>query len=231
MEGRSMRMTEEMLAAKMEDCYRELGLNGRASWEEVKEAYSRSLRTWDPDGLAGPAEKERARLEQRRIRTAYEWLREFRLYGMSRLNPHDPQKQFELANDFMCGVAFPQDFPEAVNQYRKASERGHAEAQFALYEIYGDGLTSGLPEWHPPVKVPGIQRDAAEAYKWLLVAAAQGHRQATFRKEHCPLLGLSPQEAAEGKRRASEFFARNPHLCKSPAQTLLERAGAWFFGP
>ena len=55
---------------------------------------------------------------------------------------------------------------DAVKWFRKAAERGHAEAQFALGACYCDG--------------EGVEKNQTEAVKWFRKAAEQGQKEAQF---------------------------------------------------
>ncbi len=57
-----------------------------------------------------------------------------------------------------------ENYKEAVRWYRKAAERGHAQAQVNLGTFYSNGL--------------GVERDCTEAVKWYRKAAEQEHAQA-----------------------------------------------------
>jgi hypothetical protein len=59
------------------------------------------------------------------------------------------------------GEGVPQDDGQAAMWYRKAAERGHADAQFLLGALYEEGR--------------GIPRDDAQAVYWYGKAAEQGH--------------------------------------------------------
>ena len=82
------------------------------------------------------------------------------------------------------------DSVEAVRWYRKAAVQNHAKAQCNLAWCFAEGQ--------------GITKDEVEAYKWDLLAAAQGlgpAREAATRLEH----QLTRQQLAEGQKRASDF--------------------------
>ena len=72
---------------------------------------------------------------------------------------------------YELGRGVPQDDAEAVKWYRKATEQGHAEAQYILGVMYAEGRQ-------------GVPQDYAEAVKWWRKAALQGYALAQF------LLGL-----------------------------------------
>ena len=71
------------------------------------------------------------------------------------------------------------------------AERGLAPAQYNLGDHYSDGK--------------GVAKYEVEAYKWDLLAAAQGDTKAK-RNVFLLELMLSPQETAEGKRRAQDWL-------------------------
>jgi TPR repeat protein len=60
-----------------------------------------------------------------------------------------------------------QDPDEAVEWYRKAAEKGNAEAQYNLGEMYRVGRI--------------LPKDSAEAARWLKQAADQNHLEAQVR--------------------------------------------------
>ena len=74
--------------------------------------------------------------------------------------------------------------------YRKAAEQGNAKAQYNLGWMYANGL--------------GVAKDEVEAYKWWLLAGAQGNENA---KKKIPLIeqNLTPSQRAEGQKLAREF--------------------------
>jgi TPR repeat protein len=64
------------------------------------------------------------------------------------------------------GRGVPKDYAEAVKWYRKAAERGDAEAQRYLGSAYYTGS--------------GVQKDDAEAMKWWRKSAEQGMAEAQY---------------------------------------------------
>ena len=56
------------------------------------------------------------------------------------------------------------DYAEAVKWWRKAAEQGHAQGQYNLAVMYGDGK--------------GVSQDYAEAVKWYRKAAEQEYAKA-----------------------------------------------------
>lgn len=61
-------------------------------------------------------------------------------------------------------LGMPEDDGEAANWYRKAAERGLAEAQWDLSLLYRAGL--------------GVPISNTWAYAWMKLAAVQGHQSA-----------------------------------------------------
>ena len=84
-----------------------------------------------------------------------------------------------------------QDFEEAVKWFRQAAEQNLAAAQSNLGICYERG--------------DGVAKYEVEAYKWDLLAAAQG---ATKAKRNASMLELilSQEQIAEGKRRAQDWL-------------------------
>ena len=85
------------------------------------------------------------------------------------------------------------DQVEAVKWFRKAAEQNDAAAQYNLGICYYNG--------------DGVAKDPVEAYQWLLLAARQGDEDA---KKNITELDskLTPEQIAEGQRRAREFKPR-----------------------
>ena len=79
--------------------------------------------------------------------------------------------------------------------YRKAAEQGVSNAQVNLGIAYANGR--------------GVPKDEMEAYKWSLLARAQGNEDA---KQTIVILEgrLTPAQREEGQRRAREFKAGQP---------------------
>ena len=66
----------------------------------------------------------------------------------------------------------------------------------------------GSIQWHLLRRGDGVAEDWVEAYKWLLLAARQGHEAP---KEHMTLLEsklLTSEQIAQGQKRAREFKPR-----------------------
>ena len=72
-----------------------------------------------------------------------------------------------LAKLLLLGKGVMPDAEEAVVWYRKAAERGNAEAQYNLGEMYRVGRI--------------VRADVTEAVHWLKLAAEQNHLEAQVR--------------------------------------------------
>lgn len=70
--------------------------------------------------------------------------------------------QFNLAQMLFARDQTPQGMTRAVGYYEKAAKAGLADAQYAMAEIHRQGFA-------------GRSADAAEARRWLALAAAQNH--------------------------------------------------------
>ena len=102
--------------------------------------------------------------------------------------------QYNLGVCYAHGEGVVKDQVEAVKWYRKAAEQNFAEAQYNLGICYERG--------------DGVAEDWVEAYKWLLLAARQG---VEAPKEHTTVLEsklLTPEQIAQGQKRAREFKPR-----------------------
>ena len=64
----------------------------------------------------------------------------------------DPQAQYKRGTDYWYGSGVPQDYVEAANWFRKAAERGYADAQYRLAQMLAIGQ--------------GIRQDETEAANW-----------------------------------------------------------------
>ena len=71
----------------------------------------------------------------------------------------DPESQFEMGKKYSLGTGTRQNSFEAAKWFRKAAERGHADAQNNLGMSYLEGI--------------GVRRDASEALKWFKKSAEQ----------------------------------------------------------
>ncbi|HYC68206.1 hypothetical protein [Brevundimonas sp.] len=93
------------------------------------------------------------------------------------------------------GVGGPQDRAEALTWLRKAAERGLVDSQFNVAKLYESGDE-------------GIARDAAEAYKWYLIAARAGDGDAQAAVER--LRGGLPASERGSARAAADAFQVEP---------------------
>src|SRR2546423_533464 len=105
----------------------------------------------------------------------------------------DAESQVELGRRYDEGAGVAKDQVEAVKWFRKAAEQNYAKAQYNLGVCYEHG--------------EGVTKDPVEAYKWLLLAARQGDEHA---KKNMTVLEskLTPEQIAEGQKRAREFKPR-----------------------
>ena len=103
----------------------------------------------------------------------------------------DAKSQFVFGAAYSLGkFGLATNHVEAVKWYRKAAEQNHALAQCNLAWCFAEGQ--------------GVTKDQVEAYKWNLLAAAQGlgpAREAATRLER----RLTRAQLAEGQKRARDF--------------------------
>ena len=113
---------------------------------------------------------------------------------MKSLPREKEQRCQQFLGDVTAARIDAQDQVEAAKWYRKAAEQNDADAQYNLAICYERG--------------DGVAEDWVEAYKWLLLAARQGHEAP---KEHMTLLEsklLTSEQIVQGQKRAREFKPR-----------------------
>ncbi len=106
----------------------------------------------------------------------------------------DAKSQIELGRRYDKGEGVVKDHAEAAKWYRKAAEQNYVDAQFNLGMCY-EKADPGTEDW-------------AEVYKWLSLAARQGHEGA---KKFMTVLEsklMTPEQIAQGQKRAREFKPR-----------------------
>ena len=163
----------------------------------------------------------------------------------------DAAAEFQLALRLMNGSGVPQDTREAMIEFQKAAEKGNAEAQYMLGQIYEDGgmgmavpdsdgsYTNGrVVNFHP------VPNDFGLAAKWYRMAAKQGNALA---QNHLGLIYADgrgvPQDYAEAyfwlslARANGSHSSTNgvddrdlaaSHLTKTVLLQTQERARKWF---
>jgi uncharacterized protein len=104
-----------------------------------------------------------------------------------------PLAQYYVGYMYEMGQGTSQDYENAAGWYRKAAEKGVAQAQYRLGELY----TSGK----------GAPLDYEYAYAWKSAAAAQGHRQAQASLETTKDR-LSPAELEQAEELSEQFIKR-----------------------
>ena len=116
----------------------------------------------------------------------------------------DAQAQNELGEALYSGKrGVTKNAVAAVKWFRKAAEKNYGVAQLNLGVCYERG--------------EGVAKYEVEAYKWDLLAAAQGDSKAKRNASTLELL-LSPEEIAEGKRRAQDWLEqRTKSSTKTPS--------------
>ena len=104
------------------------------------------------------------------------------------------KSQVELGRRYDKGEGVMKDHAEATKWYLKAAEQNYVDAQFNLGMCY-EQADPGTEDW-------------AEVYKWLSLAARQGHEGA---KKFMTVLEsklMTPEQIAQGQKRAREFKPR-----------------------
>jgi len=142
----------------------------------------------------------------------------------------DAEAQHQLAVIYDTGVGVLKSYAESGKWYLKAANQGVAEAQFILgsrYYEYGKkskesyktafgwfykAARQGLREAQFNTGImyglgQGVPTNNVEAYKWLVLASAQGSMQAMMVREG--LAGeLTAEQMAEAERQAAAFAAK-----------------------
>ncbi|MGH8579255.1 MAG: tetratricopeptide repeat protein [Gammaproteobacteria bacterium] len=104
-----------------------------------------------------------------------------------------PIAQYYVGYMYEMGQGINQDYKNAASWYRKAAERGIAQAQYRLGELYANGK--------------GAPLDYEYAYAWKSVAASQGHKQAQASLQTTKDQ-LSPTELEQAEELSEQFTQR-----------------------
>jgi TPR repeat protein len=94
-----------------------------------------------------------------------------------------------------------QDYNEAYKWHLKVAEKGDADAQFILAQMYETGR--------------GVPKDDIEAYKWFFLSAKNGSKEAITSRNALEKR-LSAQQMDEAKQRAEAPRKTNPPKKKAP---------------
>lgn len=132
---------------------------------------------------------------------------ERRLAALVDLGEKYPKAAYDLGLRYLRGDGVDRNSHQAIQWMRKAGERGHVEAQFALGRLY----LMGFQEMGP---------DPAEAEVWLTMAAAKGHKDA--RK-------LLP-EAAAAKKDERRLYQVRQEESKSWGDWMSSTPYYWTWG-
>jgi TPR repeat protein len=149
----------------------------------------------------------------------------------------DADAQFRLGLHCATCQTDPPDYAQAALWYRKAAEQSHALAQFNLGQMHAAG--QGMPQdtvaaerWFQKAACQGdaaaqfnlglcfqrasldrqradILESRIEAYKWFLLAAAQGYKGSDLARESVNI-HMSRADVAEGNERAAAILAALP---------------------
>jgi hypothetical protein len=150
----------------------------------------------------------------------------------SGLGEAQAEAQFLRGQEFASGTGVAQDYTQAAQFWAQAAEQGHSFAQLNLASLYAQGqgverdeakalmwLTKAANQGNADAQYRlGVQhhllcRKASkgtgtesriEALKWVQLSAAQEHYGARNACEFVAL-GMTREEVAEGKRRATAF--------------------------
>jgi len=101
--------------------------------------------------------------------------------------------QAELGRMLYAGLGSPQNYQEAFRWFRNAAEQDSIMGQFGLGVMYEFGEI--------------VVQDKVEAYKWYSLAAAEGKTEVIKYRDNM-MRSLTPEQIAEGQRRAAAFVPR-----------------------
>lgn len=148
--------------------------------------------------------------------------------------------QSQLAEMYFKGQGVDKDYDKAIELYKKAAEHGNSLSQYSLGEMYykGLGTEKNLREsakWHRKAakkgyglsqyqlsrmyyKGEGIIQDYVEAYKWANLAAMKIDWASSLRDKIKK--DMTPEQIAEGQRRASEFHRKQEEKTRKLWESL-----------
>lgn len=107
----------------------------------------------------------------------------------------DAETEFRLGLMYSLGNPVPQDYAKAADCYREAAEQGLAKAQTNLGVMYAQGQ--------------GVPLDNVAAYMWFTLAAPSQPEQSRANQRLLEAR-MTPEQIAEGKRRAAEWQKQHP---------------------
>ncbi|MGA2171757.1 MAG: tetratricopeptide repeat protein [Sedimentisphaerales bacterium] len=122
---------------------------------------------------------------------ALKWFRKATAQG-------EAEAQCWLGFMYDTGLGVAKNRQEAIKWYRKAAEQGHASAQVSLGVRYF--VTEDCREFKPRI-------DNIEAYKWLILAAAQGNQYAVDFRDVLKQK-MTATQIAEAQKLANEFLKK-----------------------
>ncbi len=165
--------------------------------------------------------------------------------GPSQANtpPADAEALYQQGLKFANGDGVARDYLKAVEYYEKAANQGHGAAQFDLGLMYWQGrgvprdeaatllwLRKAAEQGHAGAQYQvGLRRHRAgkscpepeasecrvEAFKWLQLAMAQGHKASRTAREFLAL-DMTREEVAEGGKRAKAYRRAASALVGAP---------------
>lgn len=162
---------------------------------------------------------------------AFKWL-----YKAAKNGESTPKSQKILGQAFLLGNVVPQNYSESLQWYHRAAENGDHDAQNELAFLYyvGRGVEQDFKtsfEWFEKAARGGLsvaqynvgimwytgngveQTDLVQAYTWLSLAAANGHRDASAASKYLETV-LSAPELKQAQQQATVLYnqinARQP---------------------
>jgi len=141
--------------------------------------------------------------------------------------------QTKLGYMYLRGLGVEQDAADAIEWFKKAAEKGDAEAAYSLGDIYGNTRIGGnlvnhekAVKWYRRAAErgytnaqyklaaryfdggEGLPRDRIAAYAWMHVAARQGHHDAAEKVDLMEMI-LNEEELLKARTLADELATKH----------------------
>ncbi len=113
----------------------------------------------------------------------------------------DADAQNRLASRYSFGIGVPQNYAEAARWFRLAADKGHADAQGKLGDMYRNGNGDGVPQ------------DDVQAHMWSNLAASRRtgeDRETAVELRDLIADELTPDDLSEAQRLGREWDAAHP---------------------
>jgi hypothetical protein len=127
------------------------------------------------------------------------------MVSLAKTNDKDGLAQYYLGMMYLKGQGVAQDYKEAGEWFRKASENRLPQAQYKLANLYTEGK--------------GVPKDYEFAYLWYSTGAAHNHALSKKAVENAKAR-LSESELKEAQKLLTEFIEKYGPKPEEPAKTM-----------